>query len=240
MNPYNVPHGCRILPDGTLCMIRRNPDMERAFDMKYVRIKGERRWYPIENDPIDALVGNYTGQTAYIIGKGPSLDKLTVKDFTLPGPVLAVNESVHKIAALELTNPVYGVQQDSLLKDACLPAKGKLFVSFFARGAYTGNPNVIPYQPHKLGLTRTTLTAAVAVNLAKMLGCKDIVFYGFDAAMTENCDYAKCIGYQPKKYGDPGRFLGHREILTKACAGMDYVFANPATTSASVADKPQQ
>lgn len=58
------------------------------------------------------LRGKYAGQTAWIVGKGPSLACLSADHFTDTGPVLTMNEAILVVQELGIPNPLYSMQKD--------------------------------------------------------------------------------------------------------------------------------
>jgi hypothetical protein len=57
------------------------------------------------------LIGRYAGETAWIVGKGPSLQYLRAEDFGA-GPVIALNQAIMAVEALGISNWVYSLQKD--------------------------------------------------------------------------------------------------------------------------------
>jgi hypothetical protein len=74
---------------------------------------------------VQELKDRYDGQSAWIVGKGPSLAYLTADHFTDPGPVLTINESILIVQELDIPNPLYSMQKDGCawlpLADHCGP-----------------------------------------------------------------------------------------------------------------------
>lgn len=53
----------------------------------------------------------HPGETAWIVGKGPSLLRLTA-DMIGPGPVITINEAIVHVRTLHLPNTIYVFQKD--------------------------------------------------------------------------------------------------------------------------------
>lgn len=60
---------------------------------------------------VEQLEDLYQGQTAWIVGKGPSLEHLRLEHFGA-GPVIALNQTVLLVQELGLSNPIYSMQKD--------------------------------------------------------------------------------------------------------------------------------
>jgi hypothetical protein len=60
---------------------------------------------------VEELKDLYAGQTAWIVGKGPSLKHLRARYFG-NGPVITMNESILLVQTLGLGNPIYSMQKD--------------------------------------------------------------------------------------------------------------------------------
>ena len=151
---------------------------------------------------------------AYVVGKGPSLDALTVADFPdATAPVLAVNEAIHAIERLGLPNPLFCVQQDAGLNETCRPKAATWLLSAQAWKTGKGDTcqHAIKYTPAEFGLLSKTLTSAVAMRLARLAGIRDITMLAFDAHFSGNCDYATAIGHEPVNKNK--RFIKFAQML---------------------------
>jgi hypothetical protein len=155
----------------------------------------------------------HIGCHAFIIGKGPSLDRIEEIKESLTQPeaiIFCVNESIHKLESLggRIRWRLYAVQQDSELEYDCIP-KHPLSVHFMNNFQHSPqskrkeivkvspwNPNAILYgYPEICG--NTTLTALAAVKLAKYIGIAKVSFCCFDSwsnGWQGSGEYAKCIG----------------------------------------------
>lgn len=139
-----------------------------------------------------------THNLAYIVGKGKSLDTLTVHDFPdHEAPVLCCNEAIHAIEKLALPNPVFCIQQDASLKETCRPERSGWLLSSQAWGYGKGDtyPLAQRFVPDEHGLKSSTLTAAVALRLLAEAGTRRVVMLAFDAHVNSDCNYAEAIGH---------------------------------------------
>lgn len=242
---FVLPKKVRILSDGTYYLVRADRHIEQYMDDNFKRYPNERKWYPdIEDSNLDMLRGLFEGQTANIIGKGPSLDYLSANDI-VDGPIIALNEAIHVVELLGLPNSTMVVQQDSHLGDKCVPSndRTKMLVSFMAKQCGKDFANRIVYNPVSLGLRDASLSAQIAVGLCRLFGISKIRFLCFDACVNGNTNYAKAIGSKPEEHGEPTRFLRHRDILKTAAKKFNPEWVIPApigNDDLPNGDKPQQ
>ena len=239
-NPVNIAgFKARMCPDGSFFIPRARGPLVKMLDEQYVRLPNELRWMPrsFTSDSVDSLKSVFDGKQCYIVGKGPSLDKLTASDFG-DDPIIAINEAIHKVESLELDNHIYVIQQDAALRNTCLPKNGSILVSVQARHWYAEQDDKIIYNAPELGLNYSSLSASCAIKLAIAGGCTDIHMLCFDACLEGILGYAECIGYDPSEGGDPARFNKHREELEKVAEDHNLIWfkVNPSESSS---DKPQ-
>lgn len=153
----------------------------------------------------------YAGQTASVVGTGPSLLKLTVKDFG-EGPVLVLNDALLVIRGLQLRNPVYSLQ-----KDGCLvkPEPPEILILSRAQSGRCFET----YQPRhvlsvrQMGLKTHSMSAAWAVAIANSFGCTKVRMLAMDSVR-----------------GDFGRVVEGQVMADK---GRGYLYA--ARTAAALA-----
>jgi hypothetical protein len=60
---------------------------------------------------MDTLRNLYTGETVWIVGKGPSLQYLRAEHIA-PGPVIAINHAILQVEDINIPNPVFSMQKD--------------------------------------------------------------------------------------------------------------------------------
>jgi hypothetical protein len=147
------------------------------------------------------LRGLYAGQTATIVGKGPSILGLKAKDIP-PGPVIAVNHAILVVRGWHLPNPVYTMQ-----KDGCVPHANGLFPVPIDRCICPSPRIVRPLAPEivlvsaaesshchlgyparhvfdveaDFGLPWNTMSVPVAARIAAYMGCTRLLMVGHDA-----------------------------------------------------------
>ena len=212
-----IPRNVRIIQnhDGTITLTRSNKQAEKILDRLYTRCKHDLRWFPktISIKGIEELIDKFNGKPCYIIGKGPSLDKISEKDFNFDYPIICINESIHKIETLKLDNFIIGHQQDAYLKNTCKPEYSAILLPEALEYWYADYLNKYLYRKADYKFNRSNLTVLMSMAIAKRLGTIKFILLAFDSCIDGNIEYAKCVGYLPIKGGDPKRFLGHKKRI---------------------------
>ena len=130
--------------------------------------------------PVAALAGRYPRMVAYTVGSGPSVRYLDRSYFTGKGPVIAINQAVTGVTPLGLANDVYSLQKDLPLVDepGCpILAHSAESAKYGDFGDYVFNCEADFSQPWY------TPSAEVVMDLARLMGCKRVVYLCFDGAM---------------------------------------------------------
>lgn len=215
--PYAI-EGMRLrdMGDGTIFLPRHHKAAEEWLDNHFTRMGGgELRWYVDARgdwpslEPLEKMVKD---KEIYVVGKGPTLDKLEVSDFdNQDAVVVCINESIHTIKKLHLPNQIIGVQYDGELGAKCWVGD-PMIISNRCAPAYTGKPNVFIVRERKYG----TLSATMAIGVLKDLGADRFTLMAFDAATNGSLEYADSIGYSSAKSGSPDRFKGHKRRIIDA------------------------
>jgi len=207
--------GVRHLPDGTIILTRKDANLEKLFDMQFTRV-GKLKWIPkmLDDNKVESLESIFKNKTAYIIGKGPSLDNLTADAFAdESSPILAINESITKIESLSLPNPTFLMVYDMKkykVKNAGVIVPSGIKYLYNNRPTYSYNTSQLKLKIKK------SLTALFAIEICKSLGVKDFHMISFDSCINKNTEYAKCVGRKSNAGGrDPKRFLRHKALITK-------------------------
>lgn len=150
----------------------------------------------------------HPGQTAYIVGRGPSLLTLQPGDFG-PGPVIALNAAILHVRTLQLPNPLYyqwkdgcvphgldwltlvtGVKQPHVCK-LPPPIPPEVFITSKVEGdqCLADYPlrHVIDVEA-EFGLHWSTMSSPIAVEIAHAMGATSLVMYGQDAWTSGGTD----------------------------------------------------
>ena len=220
----NLPKNARIQPDGSMTLLRRKPKDIAFMDQNFKRRHpSEMRWFP-ELETMEEAALDFEGKTAYIIGKGPSLDRLSEGDFKEDGPIIAINESIIKAEELDIPNPLFLIQDPSL-REFAKPQRSTLILEESIRGLYRLHPKKIQYSRKGMELPPKVLSAIVAIHILKSWNIAKIIFISFDACINQNTGYAKIVGYASNdKKRNPDRFLKHKAMLLKNLGNMSHSF----------------
>ena len=150
-----------------------------------------------------SLRGKHKGETAWIIGKGSSLQYLTADDIG-SGPVNTINQAIEKVETLELDNPIYSLQKnggpkrtnipgnnlspncEDVCEDVCgnmtKPKDATLIVhnleSFYCFDDYSQR---YVFKLEDFGLTQNTCSFVIAIKMGQLFGCDSFNFISFDA-----------------------------------------------------------
>lgn len=149
---------------------------------------------------INVLKNVHKGETCYIVGTGPLIEKLTAADFA-DGFVIAINSAISIIESLNLAIPVYSQYKDgNYPEQQCTvmtcgqcpkgqPAPTKSILLLHVYHAF----NCFPYYEPKyyfdnldFGLAITDFSQKSAIRIAEYLGANNLVFYGFDSITQNN------------------------------------------------------
>lgn len=212
-------------PDGSFWLPKANPKIEGELDLQMNRVPGSLKWFPKYNSlPFEDIYKLLEGKEVNIVGKGPSLDRLTSSD--LGGrPTFAINEAIHRVEKYNDPEITFGIVQDGNLKSSCTPTMGAgLICNARVMGWYATAPRLWVFSPGDFDLGVTAITALIAVRLAARGRATKLRMLAFDAALNKDLRYAASIGHQPNLYGPPTRFLGHRsDIEASSTLQLDWV-----------------
>ncbi len=213
--------------------MRKDKIAEAFLDDRMDRCKGELRWMPKfvpGTSDLATLQPIFVGNRCYIVGKGPSLDKVKERDIPDPrAPIIALNEAILTVEQLDIPNPMFGLQQDSKLKDSCYPERSGIFVSQKAIPFYQDKPRVYAFSSLSYGLAINSLSVLAAMAIARSLGSKGYYFVSFDAATSNGKElgYASTVPYDTVWGGDPKRFKKHKPRMMAAARGMIVSWITP-------------
>lgn len=223
----------RTHEDGTVTIARSDRVAEEFLDKNMLRCKNELVWKPkfvAGATSLHVLKPIFAGNRCYVVGKGPSLDKIKERDFPDPrAPVIALNEAVLTVEKLDIPNPIFGLQQDAKLKDSCYPETAELLVSQKAIQFYDGKPRVYAFSSLRYGISINSLSVLAAMEIAKSFGTMGFYFLCFDAATSNGkvLTYAKSVPYGSTQGGDPKRFKKHKARMMHSARGLTVGWATP-------------
>lgn len=233
--------GIKRTADGGVILIRQNKQAEAILNRLCKPVE-KNKWILhrnsfCESEFMKTQKDVYKDKTCYIVAKGPSLDKIPFSQslFKSDCPIIALNESIHKVEGhyknkdnvQQITNPLYCVQQDTILGETCYSKYGTMILPFYCKW-YHNHPKVLTVIHSELVVKdkRFPLSIETAILVAKHWGCSDIVFMACDAAVNGNCDYANSIGHEPR--GDRTRYLEHIPLINRTLDGMKHEYQYPS------------
>lgn len=211
--------------DGCYMLVRPHKGAEAYLDERCTRHGGALKWFPKTPAPasIKELERDFHGLTCYVVGKGPSLDRLKASHFPDEHcPILAINEAVHVVAGLKLANPLFGIQQDARLRATCYNEQARMLIGIKAAVFYEGK-NVYLYNAQDFGGSLNELTVCAGLRIALSLGAKDFKLLCFDAAINGQTEYARAVGSRASLAGPPARFLAHKTRILNVTNRIEWV-----------------
>ena len=208
----------RTMKNGNMFLPKSHKETEEMMDSKYLRHGKDLIWYPHSKDPNHLVDDNiFSHKPCYIVGKGPSLDKIDGGYFLPRNPIICINESIHVIERLGLASPLYCIQQDVGLKGSCRPINAKMWVSYEAKDYYLDYSNKNIFMVEDYG-SHGMYTSMLAIEMAQRFGATRLEMLGFDACVCGDVTYAESI--ERSLVGDGTRFI-------KACIMMKQVAKIP-------------
>jgi hypothetical protein len=148
---------------------------------------------------IGLLKNKHVGETAWIVGKGPSLQYLKQSDIQV-GPVIALNDAIIKAEEVITDNPIYSMQKDGcglFHKDhkcdvaaMILPKRSPLFVHEKEAPfcLYDYSPRYVFDNERDFDIPWAVFSSIVAVFIAILMGCVKFVYVSCDACVNGNLD----------------------------------------------------
>jgi len=185
------------------------------------------------------LKNAHINQTAWIIGKGPSLEKLRKKDIS-EGIIITLNSAILKIEQLELNNITYSMQKDgaspyfvnSCPYNTCnkcpydLPTPKNSILLVHELESKQCKPDYRPryvFNNNDLGLAWNDFSALSAIRIAQYFGCNKFNFVSFDAVTNGDIknSYDKVA-----KNGLP-EYLQQAKVMKEFVKDLDHKFITP-------------
>lgn len=185
---YNV----RISESGLIWLPRYDRKAIEHFD-KYYEKAGKWQWRKRVTGPptADFLRFAHNDQPCYIVGKGGSLVNLSTKHFAALGaPIIAINESIDYVQDLNLypDTPVYFIQQDVQVKATPKdPTIAVLHSDVAGKYEYLNKRHI--FENSDFGHGHKVMSAFVAIELAKYMGCSRVFMVSFDYAIKGTVSY---------------------------------------------------
>jgi len=215
----DLPRGIDVLADGRLSLRRHNRQLENYLNKHFTRCDRALRW--AIKGPIYDLENQYSGECT-IVGKGPSLDRLS--DFENQAPVFCLNEAIQKVETLDCENELFAVRQDPPKGKLYLPKRATLIITKMRAKLYREAPKVILVTPYEFQQAPNCLTVLLTLKIIRLLGFSVVHMRCFDACTKGDTAYADCIGFSAATGGPPDRFLGHRAKIEHAAQDLQLIW----------------
>ncbi len=177
---------------------------------------------------MSTLADRHPGETAIIVGCGPSITTLRADDFP-PGIVIAINQSILVVRALHLPNMVYSLQKVGCfphhhMRDVVIPITTCICPNGLMSPPIAPEVLVLsaaessqcfPDYPlrHVIDVTAefhtgwSTASAECAVMLAASMGCTSLLMFGHDAYTVNSGDRFMADPYNE----DADPLVGYRQ-----------------------------
>lgn len=221
-------------PDGSISIARPNKEAINWLNKNFLKLPNELTWVKVLSSQMKSIdLGKI--KYGYIVGKGPSLDNLTKKDFPdKKAPILAINEAIFKVNKLKLKNPVYLIAQDGHFKDTLGTGKTGALISKSLFNYYDDHKekNIMSFSPTAI-LPRgmMNITVNIAITILKQCGAEELGLVSFDGVALGDTRYAEVSKTPIERGGNPRRFLEQKARI-KACAqGTPIEYITPSAPS---------
>lgn len=168
-----------------------------------------------------AIRDKHKGEVCYIVGKGPSIQKW---ERPVDGVVIALNEACLFVPA------DYSMQQDGKPECMIRPKEGETLL-LSERSAHwfeDYEPRLVYSQTKDLGIQDKIISAVSAIEVARLFGCKEVVFVGFDSLTVGDASYPGNLWQDPDN--SLARFKRFGEILKLSIKGMPARLLHPDGT----------
>lgn len=191
-----------------------------ALEFYAAIITGENPIKKGDTCSVQDLKGKFKNQTAYIVGKGPSVKHLSKEDFPKSGLVIPLNETIKIVEDIGLDSEFTIISQQKDGKPECMvkPEKAPLLLhEHESKGWFDNHHKRYIFDIEKdyglkvndisvlKGKFLNCCSVIAAIEFAKYTGCKKIVFLCFDSYTDDIDDYPedKRLG---ELYSVPERF----------------------------------
>jgi len=196
-----------------------------------------------DNDFFRSFKDKYKDESAWIIGKGPSLANLKASDIG-DGPVITLNDSILTVEALDLPNPIFSMQKDGGDRrkrpisnlcpdcdysddcgDQCgamnRPKKATLLLhEHESKYCFPDYPDRHVLDWKDFGLPGNVFSSILAIKTAQLMGCNKFNFISCDAHTNGNCETYGVISSV--------NYLDYQGSLSCYLKNLDYLFITPS------------
>jgi NADH:ubiquinone oxidoreductase, NADH-binding (51 kD) subunit len=192
------------------------------------------------------LIGRHRGQTAWIVGKGPSLAFLRAEHFGA-GPVIALNQAIVMVEALGLSNMIYSLQKDGCgiwgPHESCEQRDGHDWMirpqraTLMVQEAIGYSRDCLPdYAPRvAIQMLRDlkfpylqTMAVRMGIATAKQMGCVKVMMLCCDSLVNGNLDTFNVWTGQAERTGAGNHYEHSKPKVMRELVNIKYQFVTPA------------
>lgn len=188
----------------------------------------------------------HAGETAWIVGKGPSLRNLRADHFG-EGPIIAMNEAIVIVQDFELSNPLYAMEKDGCTFQPCIckaNGNGKALVSLnesttlflqrpgSAADCFPMHQNTIYVHASEMGLPADSMSIRMCAFIARLMGCSQIVFVACDSLTNGDVRRVNFWNGEVVKDHGSGHYLPNNPRLLNDLGEFPYRCITPESETA--------
>lgn len=185
---------------------------------------------------VDEAGGKYAGETAWIVGKGPSLANLRAEHFG-EGPVIAINEAILTVQELGLVNPLWGMNKDGCRNEArghaCTMVQPHQDVTMilqapgFSEYCFPTHPYRLFVNPvRELGFEQpSVMSIRMCIAIAKLMLCSKIMVVCCDSLV--NGDMRIYDGAKAKTNGASGHYSAVMPLVKQELKDIAHEYVLP-------------
>jgi len=227
----------KYLNEEQMALPRRHKQAEAYMGQRFIPTHRRLQWFinhQHSSTSISLAELFHGAKAAYVVGKGPSLDRLTAETFKEDWPIVCINQAGTIVEKLGLPNPLYVVQQDFKGERTSYIKNGTMILSTNASHHYRDIDNKYIYVPSDLRKTEASLTTNCALELLAQAGVRKVAFVAFDG-MNGTGGYATKLERPATFGGSPNRFIRHGQMIQAfiKSLGLDYtIIPTPHETQA--------
>ena len=177
--------------------------------------------------------GLYPGQTAWIVGKGPSLLHLR-KEHLGEGPVITINESILIVQELGLSNSIYSMQKDGEYGIGHAVHPRMYIPVILQRPGYSENdlplhPLRTWVAPEDYGFHHAEMSIRLCVAIAKEMECGRITFVCCDSLVNGD---VRRVDAQDRRIvrANSGSYVYVKPLVLKDVEDIPHEFVLPEET----------
>jgi hypothetical protein len=136
-------------------------------------------------------------------------------------PVICLTQTIIKINELNLPNPVYSLQQDSWTVPEYTADYGNAILLTSTHNTHIFKDGYYYDQVNDLKITDKICSMISAIHVAYLFGCRNIVFFAFDAATDGHSRHPQFFKERYKDYDQLKNYLKFYEIAKQHLVELD-------------------